>query len=437
MTTLVNGHAQQNGFENQIQQNLNQLLTADPFPIDLLDRIVAELHNGTPQQRQMSQNVLVQFKEDESSWSKVDSILTNTKNNETKYFGLQALEHAIDKRWKVLPREQCEGIKQFIITIIIEITKSSEKMEQEKTYLSKLNIILVKILKHDWPQHWPTALADIVGAAKNGESICQNNLEILRLLSEEIFEYSEDSMVQSKAKHLKEVMCDQFSEVFELCYYIMENSDNEKLVLTCLKTLLKFTTWIPLGYFFKTELISKLCTRLLPYPFFRNATLACLTEIASINSDKDNTKEYEGKFIELYVETYKVIKTIIPLDVDIREAYKKGNDNEQKLVQNLALFLSTFMNNHQKLAIKACRQEVLEGLAYLVKISYVDDVEVFKICLDYWNSFAQNLYHSSNLNINGDPGWGSWGGSSGAPQVYAEVLGEVSTFFILFFKFYR
>jgi exportin-1 len=73
-------------------------------------------------------------------------------------------------------------------------------MEREKVYLNKLNIILVqvmdmqiliemikelfffKILKHEWPKKWPNFISDIVEASKTSESMCQNNLEILKLL---------------------------------------------------------------------------------------------------------------------------------------------------------------------------------------------------------------------------------------------------------------
>lgn len=421
-----------NGFPN-MDILLTDLLTSTPFPLEKLDKLVHDLHTGTAEQRTFSQHVLVQFKEADSSWSKVDFIITNTKNQETKFFALQALEHTIGKRWKVLPREQCDGIKNFIISIIISLTETLEHISTNKVYLSKLNLILVKILKHDWPQHWPTALADIVGAAKNGEAICQNNLEILRLLSEEIFEFSEDSMVQSKVKHLKQSMCDQFSQVFELCYYVLENSENQTLVQTCLKTLLKFTAWIPYGYFFETELIAKLTTRLLPYHLFRNLTLACITEIAAIESDKNETEKYQEKFLVLYVETMKVIGEIIPYEnVDLRDAYKKGTDSEQKLVQNLALFLSTFMTTHKHFVMRphAKSDEIKKGLMYLVKISYVDDVEVFKICLDFWHQFAQNLYHTQSLQMRGN-GWGNWGAPTESDvTMYSALLSDVRTMMI-------
>jgi exportin-1 len=39
---------------------------------------------------------------------------------------------------------------------------------------------------------------------------------ILKLLSEEIFDYSADQMTQTKIKNLKNSMCGEFSDIFQL-----------------------------------------------------------------------------------------------------------------------------------------------------------------------------------------------------------------------------
>lgn len=64
--------------------------------------------------------------------------------------------------------------------------------------------VCVQILKQEWPKHWPTFISDIVGASRTSESLCQNNMVILKLLSEEVFDFSSGQMTQVKAKHLKD-----------------------------------------------------------------------------------------------------------------------------------------------------------------------------------------------------------------------------------------
>ena len=68
-----------------------------------------------------------------------------SNNQQTKYYALQILESVIKTRWKVLPRNQCDGIKKYIVGLIIKTSSDQELMEKEKTYLNKLNMILVQV----------------------------------------------------------------------------------------------------------------------------------------------------------------------------------------------------------------------------------------------------------------------------------------------------
>ena len=38
---------------------------------------------------------------------------------------------------------------------------------------------------------------------------------------------------------------------------------------------------------------------------------------------------------------------------------------------------------------------LFRGLDYLLSISFVDEDEIFKICLDYWNFFVPDVYTSA------------------------------------------
>jgi exportin-1 len=49
-------------------------------------------------------------------------------------------------------------------------------------------------------------------------------MAILKLLSEEVFDFSSGQMTQTKAKHLKDTMCNEFSQIFQLCQFVMVNS---------------------------------------------------------------------------------------------------------------------------------------------------------------------------------------------------------------------
>ena len=61
-------------------------------------------------QQRMAQEVLTTLKEHPDAWTRVDTILEYSHNQQTKYYALQILENIIKTRWKVLPRPQCEGM---------------------------------------------------------------------------------------------------------------------------------------------------------------------------------------------------------------------------------------------------------------------------------------------------------------------------------------
>ncbi|XP_075225600.1 exportin-1 emb [Lycorma delicatula] len=360
--------------------------------ISLLDKVVMAMYSGIGEQQRVAQELLTALKEHPDAWTRVDTILEFSSNQQTKYYALQILEQVIKTRWKVLPRNQCEGIKKYIVGLIIKTSSDPETLEREKMYLNKLNMILVQVLKREWPKNWESFIPDIVGASKTNESLCQNNMAILKLLSEEVFDFSSGQITQTKAKHLKDNMCSEFSQIFQLCQYVLDSSQNAPLVAATLETLLRFLNWIPLGYIFETKLITTLIFKFLNVPMFRNVTLKCLTEIAGVT-----VTNYDEMFITLFTQTMNQLEMMLPLNTNIREAYAVGQDQEQNFIQNLAMFLCTFLKEHGILIERKGVNEdgLMKALHYLVLISEVDEVEIFKICLEYWNGLAAELYREN------------------------------------------
>lgn len=151
--------------------------------ITLLDAVIECMYqNEGSQQQRSAQEILTQFKEHPDAWTRVDAILEFSKNKETKYYALQILENLIKTRWKILPENQCENIKKFIVALIIKTSTNPITNEIDKVYLNKLNMILVQILKQDWPKKWPNFISDICSSSKKNESLCMNNMTILKLL---------------------------------------------------------------------------------------------------------------------------------------------------------------------------------------------------------------------------------------------------------------
>lgn len=230
---------------------------------------------------------------------------------------------------------------------IIQCSNSEESLRNNKTLLNKLNLVLISVLKQEWPHNWPTFINEIISSCHSSLSICENNMIILRLLSEEVFDYSAEQMTSSKTRSLKQTMCAEFSQIFSLCQEVLKTADQPSLIKATLETLLRFCNWIPLGYIFETPLIETLRTRFLPTQEFRNVTLQCLTEIGGLQtSGQGQSASYDEQLVKMFTEVLTTIADIIPVSLDLKSTYPSSNSRDQEFIQNLALFLCNFFGTH-------------------------------------------------------------------------------------------
>jgi exportin-1 len=282
-------------------------------------------------------------------------------------------------------------------------------------------------LKHEWPQHWPTFIPEIVSSSRANLALCENNMMILKLLSEEIFDFSAEQMTSQKAKTLKNQMCGEFSEIFQLCHEILDNAQKSSLIKATLETLLRFLNWIPLGYIFETNLIDTLQSRFLEVPLFRNVTLKCLTEIGGLSCGP----EYNEKFLTMFRNVLNSIHKLIPVSTNICEVYENSNDHDQQFIQNLALFLTSFLGVHVKL-VEQSKEFLITAHMYLIRISQVNEREIFKVVLEYWTKLVAELYDEIQsipsletplLNLN-PPSYMN-NGASLRKHLYNEVLSNL------------
>lgn len=93
-----------------------------------------------------AQKVLTEFQDHPDAWSRVDTILEYSKNMHTKFYALGILESVIKYKWKALPREQCEGIKNYIVGLVIKLGSDEASLAANRMFLSKLNICFVQVI---------------------------------------------------------------------------------------------------------------------------------------------------------------------------------------------------------------------------------------------------------------------------------------------------
>jgi exportin-1 len=92
---------------------------------------------------------------------------------------------------------------------------------------------------------------------------------------------------------------------------VLDQVSKTSVLKATLETLLRFLSWIPLGYIWETGLIDTLISRFLEAREFRNVTLKCLAEIGVLQIGP----EYNQKFVVLFnmVMTSVVGKSLLRL----------------------------------------------------------------------------------------------------------------------------
>ncbi|WJX63116.1 hypothetical protein P8452_48039 [Trifolium repens] len=90
-------------------------------------------------------------------------------------------------------------------------------------------------------------------------------------------------------------MNSEFQLIHELWLYVLSASQRAELILATPSTIHVFLSWIPLGFIFESPLLETLL-KFIPVPAYRNLTLQCLTEVASIQFGRF----YDVQYVKMY-----------------------------------------------------------------------------------------------------------------------------------------
>ncbi|XP_062091929.1 protein EXPORTIN 1A-like isoform X2 [Humulus lupulus] len=329
--------------------------------VDMIDYIVDLFydHMRFNQGRKAAHEVLLGLQNDPAMVFRLREILDNSNCLNTKLFALQVLEGVIKYRWNGFTVAEKDGISFYVWNVIQRLLHDKASFQEEKLYVNKLNIIFVQILKRDLSergQDFILSYLSFVSKLEASDIVCENFMVILRLLIEELFEFSNEEMTREIAK-LSNLLIRESVLIYECCFRVLSMSEETELMCATLSTLHSILKCIPSVNFFKFSLLDLLIDKF-PRKPCSNLVLQCLIEVVGLDFPK---------------------------------------------VGIVQLMHNQFLNELQ------CHIDVLEttgeaktalitGLEYLIKISYVKDTEVRKCCLHYWKSFVLELLEA-HLNL--------------------------------------
>lgn len=367
---------------------------SNDLDIALLDQVVSTFYQGSGVQQKQAQEILTKFQDNPDAWQKADQILQFSTNPQSKFIALSILDKLITRKWKLLPNDHRIGIRNFVVGMIISMCQDDEVFKTQKNLINKSDLTLVQILKQEWPQNWPEFIPELIGSSSSSVNVCENNMIVLKLLSEEVFDFSAEQMTQAKALHLKNSMSKEFEQIFKLCFQVLEQGSSSSLIVATLESLLRYLHWIPYRYIYETNILELLSTKFMTSPDTRAITLKCLTEVSNLKIPQDNDLIKRQTVLFFQNTLQQIATSVMPVTADLKATYANANGNDQSFLQDLAMFLTTYLaRNRALLESDESLRELLNAHQYLIQLSKIEERELFKTTLDYWHNLVADLFY--------------------------------------------
>lgn len=375
------------------------------FSISVFDDIVLNSSDPLSSKKTESEEILLKFKNQSTSWTKVDFILKNSKQQQSHYVALQILEETVKTKWYILEENIKQGIRDYIFQMVVEKTK-----ENCQSYvLHELNRIIVEIAKRDWPKRWPNFISDLINVSTSiSMDVCKNTLEILKKLNEDIFLKLNDGITTVKKRILRNQMKQEFPTIFNFLKMILEfsknNSVDDALLQTTLSTFSGFVNSMPVDFIFLTDIVELVCEHI--NSSHSVESLMCLIEIVDLGRDKslfnnvNLMKANEEKiwiiflnafqFLELYLKKFTKEKVF--------EIYRHMDTSEKNFIFRFSQLFASIFEFYTPLLESKNIQTTRIALEHMILFSRIDDSKIFLVLFEVWNKFVFDLYTEFPFN---------------------------------------
>ncbi|XP_012279678.1 exportin-5 [Orussus abietinus] len=265
--------------------------------------------NVPHQQRLEAYNACERFKESSPLCAQCGLYLAQKSPNRSpvvRHFGLQLMEHCVKYRWTQISQPEKIFIKESAMKLLQEGT---EPLLQEETHIKDaLSRVVVEMIKREWPQQWPTLLAELSEACTRGESQTELVLLVfLRLVEDVALLQTLES--NQRRKDIYQALTTNMAEIFSFFLRLVEQhfaefrdktaigrteeaAAHSKVVQVVLLTLTGFVEWVSITHVMAEDgrLLQILCL-LLGNSTFRCSAAECLLQVVNRKGKAEDRKQ--------------------------------------------------------------------------------------------------------------------------------------------------
>ncbi|KXH54033.1 importin-beta domain-containing protein [Colletotrichum salicis] len=149
---------------------------ANPLSLQELCRVLESATSADYARRQAAGQQLTSWETEKGYFSSLQTVfLDKSLPHELRFLAVIQLKNGIDKYWRLLPHvkggldpEEKNVVRQRLF---------QGTLEEEETGLSLHNsLVTAKVIRIDYPQHWPEALSQIIGLVRSSKNGNQQHL---------------------------------------------------------------------------------------------------------------------------------------------------------------------------------------------------------------------------------------------------------------------
>ena len=373
-----------------------------PIDIDLLDQCVQNMYQTGQDQYNTICN---SFKERSDSFSIVEEVLQSEHSFYLKIYSLTIFSNFIQYKWETIPAENQIELRDFISQFINNITSTpSETLSRENRQILAryANLVLLNILKYDWPDNWPNFIPDILEASNSSPDMCANTFVLLQSLAQEFTEFTdltESSINSNRQGEMNSTFIAQFPLIIPVMEMALTSTENPDLVNSVLTSLKYFIKAIDPTIIFNSKIFSTICDTLLPDNQY---TINCIAVIGEIAANRCLQTDISSIILHLFQSIVECLSNFFPVQLEITgneeqpiNLYQVEVPNPQDFIHIFITSMTSFISSYQNILEN---QENSEAYSIMLKWLFNvttntdSDSNDFLFCIQLWHSISRSIY---------------------------------------------
>ena len=369
----------------------------------------------------MANKLLDDFQKLDISFQYCEFILNNTQSNNTRVLALNIYESFIKEKWNLLDNDSKLNLRNFLVGLLIKfvLDKNFYANPNNHFVINKLNIVIVIIAKNEWTTTWPNFISELCNSSKSDPNLCENNMKLLILLSEEINVFWKNSLTAKKAYELREKMSKEFIEVFNLCQLIISNSNsvNKNLLIKAIQLFAEYMNWFPINLTLNQDIMMKTLINFKELGSCRTETMKCLGNLFGIkmkNLSLNEINNYRHLLIQMYQTFIQIMDNEIVKQKNFADQYNYIKEKTpekvtgyENMTHSFEMSLINFFKSNMSYIqsfdfIEGTQQvnqflinyvpQITNGLNYMTQFLFMENEEIFQAAVDFWLWFSYKVF---------------------------------------------